>query len=103
MAVAFDCPVTYMTFILLFDHSLIIPGMHVHLACPDQMREHGITVNDIPLLRLPAHQRNHDSHSVIDSTQSLHIPLLYDKPISYFNVRNPTLDECSDYVNNRIV
>jgi hypothetical protein len=32
IALAYDCPLQFVTFILLYDHSLFIPGMNVHLT-----------------------------------------------------------------------
>lgn len=53
VAVAYDCPYSLTTFILIFHQVFYIPGMHHHLLNPDQMQENGIIVNDIPLIRIP--------------------------------------------------
>ena len=84
------------TFVLHFDQVLFIPTMDHNLLCVDQMREHGVLVNDIPLVRLPPDQRSHESHSLVihgDSSGKVAIPLQFDKPISYFEIRKPTRDE----------
>jgi uncharacterized protein YccT (UPF0319 family) len=47
----------------------------------NQLREKGIIVNDIPLIRLPNDQRKHESHSIIDKFSGMHIPLMFKKPI----------------------
>lgn len=77
--------------------------MTSHLLNPDQMREHGIIVNDIPLLQLPPDQHSSDSHCITDPTQNLRIPLHYNKPISYFPICKLSLAECNGHVNNRII
>ena len=99
IAVAYDCPLTLHTYILLFDHSLFIPNMKTHLLNPDQMREQGVIVNDIPLRRLPPSQRHHKAHLILIPDQDFHIPFLYDQPLSYFNIRKPSLEEVHDHVN----
>src|SRR5210317_1945322 len=52
VAVAYDCPLTRDTYILVFDQVLYIPSLEMNLLCADQMREHGVVVNDVPLIRL---------------------------------------------------
>ena len=99
-AVAYDCPISYTTFILFFPQSLFLPRMEHNLLCPDQLREFGITVNDIPLLRIQPKDRTTEHHSIIDRMSKLHIPLQYDKPISYFVCRKPTASEINDPINN---
>lgn len=98
-AVAFDCPATLSTFILVFPQSLYFPKMEHNLICPDQLREFGIIVNDIPLLRIPPNERRPDHHSIVDPLSAVHIPLHYDKPISYFICRKPTSAEINDTIN----
>jgi len=98
-AVAYDCPETYTTFILVFPQSLYFPKMQNNLLCPDQMREFGTIVNDIPLLRIEPRERRPEHHSIVDSASNLHIPLQYDKPISYFVCRKPTAIEINDTIN----
>jgi len=98
-AIAYDCPITFTTFILFFPQSLYFPRMQHNLICPDQLREFGITVNDIPLIRISPQDRKSEHHSIIDSYTGLHIPLQYDKPISYFLCRKPTSNEVNDAIN----
>ena len=88
------------TYILVFDHSLYIPKLEFNLLCVDQLRDHDITVNDIPLIRLSADRRTPHSHSIVSRADDLHIPLKLDKPISYFHSRKPTQEEIMDDVNH---
>ena len=99
-AVAYDCPLSYTTFILFFPQSLFLPRMEHNLICPDQLRDFGIIVNDVPLLRIQPKDRTTEHHSIIDHMSRLHIPLQYDKPISYFVCRKPTVSEINDPINN---
>jgi hypothetical protein len=99
-AVAYDCPISFTTFVLFFPQSLFLPRMEHNLICPDQLREFGITVNDVPLLRIQPKDRTPEHHSILDRSSKLHIPLQYDKPISYFVCRKPTVSEINDPINN---
>ena len=100
VAVAYDCIVTHTTYVLIFHQALFLPNMETNLLCPDQLREFGIVVNDVPLLRIRPHERTVYDHSIIDSSTRLHIPLRYNKPISYFNCRKPTKNEIDDNINH---
>ena len=99
-AIAYDCVSTQTTYILFFHQVLLLPNMEVNLLCPDQLREFGIQVKDVPLLRIPAKNRTTLDHSIYDSSTLLHIPLKYNKPISYFECRKPTRQEIDDAINN---
>ena len=99
VAIAYDCLLTHQTYILIFDQVLHIPTLETSLICPDQLREQGIIVNDIPLQRLHPSDRNQNSHSIIDANSKLHIPLHFEKPISFFYHRKPTRDEATDSLN----
>ena len=96
VAVAYDCPVTFKTFILIFHESLYIPSMTTHLVNTWQMRQQGITVNDVPLQQLPPEARRLDCHSILHPESGLHIPLELNGIMSGFVVRVPTWDEIQD-------
>lgn len=101
VAVAYDCPVSMETFILIFHESLFIPGLQNHLLCPFQMRNNSVIVNKCPLQYIDPTQRNSYSHAVI--TDRLHIPLLLHGIISHFLVRKPTEDEvCNPHLYTQI-
>ena len=59
-AVAYDCPFTLVTYVLIFPQSLYFPRMNHNLICPDQLREFGLTVNEFPCcvyLQLSEHHK----------------------------------------------
>ena len=103
VCVAYDCLTTMNSFILVFDQCLYIPSLDVNLICVDQLRDHGLRVNDIPLIRLGAKERTNESHSIMCKETGLHIPLEFNKPISYFKCRVPTPDEIKDDTHITIV
>ena len=94
VCLAYDCPIDHRTYCLHFYEVLLIPGLGSHLLCVDQLRNNNVVVNDVPLIRLRPEQRNREAHAIL--TKGLRIPLLFDKPISYFTCRRPTEEEVSD-------
>jgi len=100
VAVAYDCLLRHETYILIFDQVLYIPNQDVNLLCVDQMREHGVLVNDVPLQRLKPQDRTPDSHSLLDEASGLQVILRFHKPVSYFSCRKPSQEECYDDLNN---
>jgi hypothetical protein len=97
VAVAYDCPNSYHTYILTFHQSLYIKELTSHLICPNQLRMAGVTVNDCPLQFIPPSKRTPDSHTI--QTKELTIQLRLRGVISYFNTRQPTEKELYDTVN----
>jgi len=57
VCVAYGCVSTMITYILVFDQCLYIPSLDVNLLCVDQMRDYGLKVNDVPLIRLSEDER----------------------------------------------
>jgi len=85
IAVAYDCPFTLDTFILLFDQVLLVPSLQVNLLCVGQLRDQGIVVNAVLLQRLCAADCNAASHCILEGTSGLRIPLDFHRPISSFS------------------
>ena len=97
-AVAYECPTTFHTYVLIFNEALHFPSLDQHLLNPFQMRSHGIIVNDTPLHLLPEADRKPESHSILtnDTDTSLHIPLTLKGVMSGFDVRTPTWEEINN-------
>ena len=95
VAIAYDDPQTYTTFILIFHQSLIIPEMKNNLLCPFQLRLNGIEVNETPLQFLKPSLRTDRSHSIM-ATEELAILLDLNGVSSGFLSRKPTKDEIDD-------
>ena len=92
-AIAYDCPTTARTYVLIYHESLYIPDMTTHLVNPMQMRQQGITVNDIPLQLMSLEERQPQCHSISFDDPPLHIPLTLNGIMSGFTVRVPTWEE----------
>ena len=88
-ALAYDEPLTGDTVILIVNQALYF-GSHLShmLFNPNQLRSHGVTVEDIP-----RHLSSKSSHSIIVNEENFSIPLLLNGVISYFQVRKPSIDE----------
>ena len=74
-AVAYDCPKTFHTYVLIFHQSLYIPGMETHLINPFQLRNQGLTVNDVALQHMESDHRTTQSHALLCDDPVLHLPL----------------------------
>ena len=96
-AIAYDCPHTLQTYILFLHQALYIPRLESHLLCPNQLRQNGITVNDIPLIHTQANERRNTDHSIV--ADGLHIPLHLEGVISCFDCRMPTAQEVESQAN----
>ena len=92
-AVAYDCPTTFKTFILIFHECLYIPTLTTCLLNPNQMREQGITIHDVPLQHLEPSERTQLSHSIISDDPAMQIPMTLRGIMSGFTVREPTWEE----------
>ena len=72
-AVAYDCPSTFKTVVLIINQALHFPDLKHTLACPNQCRANGVDVYDTPRHLDPL---LHDlSHSIYFSADRFAIPL----------------------------
>ena len=72
-AVAYKCPKTFNTYLLIFHEMLHLPRMEGHLLNPKKMRDQEIIVNEVVLQDLPEEQGTKHSHSIISEDPALHI------------------------------
>ena len=94
IAIAYDDPITFKTFILIFHEALQVAGMQHHILCPNQLRDNDILVNDTPLLYIPLADRTEHSHCIVSN--DLTIPLHLNGVQSMFISRNVTTYEMSN-------
>ena len=89
--VAYDCPYTSKTYLLVMRNALHIPSMKHNLIPPFILRESGLIVQDIP--KIHCDKPTVEDHLIYDSVTKLQIPLKLDGIFSYFPTRALTLQE----------
>ena len=97
-AVAYDCPYSHQTSILIVRNALHIPTMDTNLIPPFIMRERGIIVND--KAKIHCGDPSIDDHCIVFNDAQFRIPLQLNGIFSYFHSRLPTVDElyeCDKY------
>ena len=92
-AVAYDDPLTMNTFVLVIHQALYFEQLRHNLFSPNQLRQHGIIVNDTPLYFIPPGQRGENDHRIVIPEIDLSIDLKLRGVISYFETRKPTQEE----------
>ena len=90
-ALAYDCPYTYKTYILLARNVLIVKGLENHLIPPFIMREAGLVVNEVAKIHM--NDPSSSDHSIIVKDYDLKIPLQLNGVFSYFKTRKPAETE----------
>ena len=97
-AIAYDCPYTMKTYLLIVRNALHVPSMQHNLIPPFIMREAGLVVNDVPKIHC-GDNVTRESHSIISKDLDLRIPLMLRGIFSYFPTRALSakeIDECED-------
>ena len=97
-AIAYDCPFTGDTVILIARNALHIPSMNHNLVPPFIMRAGGVTVNDTP--KIHRSDPTVDDHCIIFPSTGFRIPLQLIGTFSFFHSRTPTTEElynCDKY------
>ena len=93
-AIAYDCPYTRETYILIVGNALYIKTMDTNLIPPFIMRQGGVIVNDVP--KIQCQDPSIDDHCISFSTCDLRIPLQLMGVFSYFHSRKPLPQELFD-------
>ena len=93
-AIAYDCPYTHETYILIIRNALHIESMSHNLIPPFIMREGGVIVNDIP--KVHCESPSIEDHCISFKDIDLRIPLQLNGVFSYFNSRKPLPNELYD-------
>ena len=94
-AIAYDCPYSMKTFILIIRNALHVPSMDHNLIPPFVMREAGIEVNEMP--KIHAKDATTEHHSIYFQEQNLRIPLALWGIFSYFPSRKPSNEDLRDF------
>ena len=90
-ALAYDCPYTHETYVLIGRNVMHIKTLKDNLIAPFIMREAGIIVDEKP--KVQCMEPSVDNHSLYVPDFDLRIPLKLNGIFSYFVTRKPTRDE----------
>ena len=93
-ALAYECPYSFKTYVLIVRNALYIPNMDHNLIPPFIMRAGGVTVRDTAKIHCKYPTR--DDHCIRFGTgteNDLRIPLQLFGTFSYFHTRTPTEEE----------
>ena len=74
-ALAYNCPYTAKTYILIIHNALSIPSMNHNLNAPFIMREAGLIINDIPKIHVK--EQTTKDHSIWFPSDEVRIPLSF--------------------------
>ena len=91
VAVAYDCPYQYKTFLLLMQNALYIPELEINLRPPFIVRESEIQINECP--KIQTSNPSIDHHSIYILSCELRIPFNLLNNFSYFETRIPTVGD----------
>ena len=94
-ALAYECPYTMGTYILIVRNALYIKHLRYNLAPPFIMREGGVIVNDVPKIHTK-HPTVKDHSISFPDEPDLLIPLHLSGIFSYFYTRKPEKKELFD-------
>ena len=94
-AVAYDCPATGDTYMLVVHQAVAVPSMQHILLSSMQLRDNDVCVNDEPKYLAPNPSQEHHSITIPEANNvpALHIPLRINGVTSYFPTRQPTKEE----------
>ena len=93
-AIAYDCPTTKETYILIVRNALYMPSMDLNLIPPFIMRAGGVQVNEVPKIHCDDPTSN--DHCISFKDIDLRIPLQLFGTFSYFHTRKPMPQELHD-------
>ena len=101
VALAYDDPISLLTYILVMRNALLIPTMDHNLIPPFLIREAGLYVDETPKSQvgLPTI----DNHVIVDSESGMRIHLALNGIFSYFPTRSLTIEEVEDWENFPVV
>ena len=90
-ALAYDCPFSQKTYILIFRNALHIPSMTHNLIPPFILRKAGITVNEAA--KIHCENPTSQDHAIIVKEPKVVIPLQLNGTFSFFHTRKPIQSE----------
>ena len=99
--IAYDCPSSGETFLLVARNALCVPSMDINLITPFIMREAGLVLNTTPKIHFD--EPTIGDHSMFDEDSVLRIPLMLNGIFSAFETRSLNDDEIENAENHQTV
>jgi hypothetical protein len=96
LAIAYDCPKAFITYVLFLHQTLHIKGMTTNLLSTFQLRQGGVTIHEVPLQLLEPEDCHSLAHSI--TTDEVHIPLTLKGTMPGFDTCKPMLTEVQDII-----
>ena len=97
-AIAYDCPRSEKTYILIVRNALYVESMEENLVPPFILREAGLIVNECPKQHRPFGEATEDDHTIQHRESGLKIAMKIRSTFSYFDTRKPTEDDFEEGV-----
>ena len=91
---AYDCPFTGLTYLLVARNALCVPSMNHNLIPPFIMQEAGLVVNETP--KIHCDDPTVEDHSIFDEESGLRTPLTLNGIFSVFPTRALTEQEIEE-------
>ena len=101
-ALAYECPKTIKTYLIMVKNDFHIPSMQHNLIPPFIIQEAGLEVNYVPIIHI-RDELTRESHSIMLPKVNLMIPLRLSGVFSYFESRSHTDKEIEGCENMDIV
>ena len=89
--IAYDCPYTQTSYLLIVTNALYIPTLDNNLVPPFILREAGLQVKDVP--KIHVNDPDISDHAITFSDTNLRIPLSLHGIFSFFHSRMPSTNE----------
>ena len=87
-AIAYDCPYTHHTYVILCKNTLYVTSIQHNILTPFVMQESGATVNNVANIHCP--DPSFDDHCTSFASSALQIPLNINGTFIYFHSRRPS-------------
>ena len=92
--IAYDCPQSGHTYLLVVRNALCVPSMEHNLIPPFILREAVLVLNDTP--KIHCNVPSAEDHSLFDKETGLRIPFTLDVTFSVFKLRSLTNEEINN-------
>ena len=96
--VAYDCPRTNQTYLLVVRNALYVEDMEENLISLFILREAGLVVNECAKQHRPYGEATDDDHTIQCKEVSLKIPMKIRSTFSYFDTRKPHGDDIENCI-----